>query len=60
MNHISNVKVHLKTRGGNVNIEKCQRKAAFICTGAFRLTSNERLLNELGWEKWKTAEKSIG
>ena len=32
-------------------IEKCQRKAALICTGAFRHTSNERLLNELGWEK---------
>ena len=27
-------------------IEKCQRKAALICTGAFRLTSTERLLNE--------------
>ena len=23
MNHISNVKVHLKTRSGNVNIQKC-------------------------------------
>ena len=32
-------------------IEKCQRKAALICTGAFRHTSSERLLNELGWEK---------
>ena len=35
-------------------IEKCQRKAAFICTGAFRHTSNERLLNELGWEKMES------
>ena len=26
--------------------EKCQRKAALICTGAFRLTSIKRLLNE--------------
>ena len=32
-------------------IKKCQRKAALICTGAFRNTSNERLLNELGWER---------
>ena len=32
-------------------IEKCQRKAALICTGAFRHTSNERLLNELGCER---------
>ena len=27
MNHISNVKVHLKTRSGNVNIQVCQTKA---------------------------------
>ena len=26
MNHISNVKVHLKTRSGNVNICKCYTK----------------------------------
>ena len=32
-------------------IEKFQRKAALACSGAFRITSNERLLNELGWEK---------
>ena len=35
-------------------IEKCQRKAALICTGAFRHTSNERLLNELGWERMES------
>ena len=35
-------------------IVKCQRKAALICTGAFRQTSNERLLNELGWEKMES------
>ena len=49
---------YLKPESGA--IEKCQRKAALICTGAFRHTSNERLLNELGWEKmkkkWKAAE----
>ena len=40
-------------------IEKFQRKAALVCTGAFRITSNERLLNELGWvKKWRRAEKS--
>ena len=37
-------------------IEICQRKASLICTGAFRHTSNERLLSELGWEIWKAAE----
>ena len=35
-------------------IEKFQRKAALVCSGAFRITSNERLLNELGWEKMET------
>ena len=29
MNHISNAKVHLKTRSGNVNIEKI--KPSFFC-----------------------------
>ena len=38
-------------------IEKCQRKAALICTGAFRLTSTERLLNELGWGKMENRRK---
>ena len=32
-------------------IEKFQRKAALVCAGAFRITSNDRLLNELCWEK---------
>ena len=36
-------------------IEKCQRKAALICTGAFRHTSNEPLLNELGWERMESS-----
>ena len=35
-------------------IEKCQRKAALICTDASRHTSNERLLNELGWKKMES------
>ena len=35
-------------------IEKFQRKAALVCSGAFRITSNERLLNELGWGKMET------
>ena len=38
-------------------IEKFQRKAALVCTGAFRITSNERLLNELGLEKMETRRK---
>ena len=32
-------------------IEKFQGKAALVCTGAFRITRNDRLLNELCWEK---------
>ena len=32
-------------------IEKFQRKAALVSTGAFRITSNDRLLNELCWKK---------
>ena len=40
-------------------IKKFQRKAALVCTGAFRITSNCHLLNELRWKKWKTAEPSI-
>ena len=35
-------------------IEKFQCKAALVCTGAFRITSSERLLNELGWEEVET------
>ena len=38
-------------------IEKCQCKAALICTGTFRLTSNERLLNELGRGKMESRRK---
>ena len=32
MNHISNVKVHLKTRSGNVNIKECVYKAQHLTT----------------------------
>ena len=32
-------------------IEKFQRKAALVSTGAFRITSNDCLLNELCWKK---------
>ena len=31
--------------------EILQRNAALICTGAFRITSHEILLKELGWSK---------
>ncbi len=30
-------------------LEQIQRRAAVICTGAFRITSYSRLLDELGW-----------
>ena len=32
-------------------IETFQRKATLVCTGTFRITNNDRLLNELCWEK---------
>ena len=32
-------------------LDKLQRKASLFCTGAFRITSNEKLLEELGWPK---------
>ena len=31
-------------------LEKIQRDAALICTGAYRHTSHDKLLKELGWE----------
>ena len=30
-------------------LDKLQRKASLLCTGAFRTTSNEKVLKELGW-----------
>ena len=38
--------------------EKFQRKAALVCIGVFRITSNDRLLNELGLEKIKIKIKN--
>jgi exonuclease III len=35
-------------------IERVQRSAALVCTGGYSLTSNECLLNELGWDKLET------
>ena len=32
-------------------IDKLQRKVSLLCTGAFRIASNEKLLKELGWPK---------
>ena len=32
-------------------LDKLQRKASLLCTGAFRITSNEKVLKELGWSK---------
>ena len=29
-------------------LDKLQRKASLLCTGAFRITSNEKLLKEFG------------
>ena len=32
-------------------LEKFQRKAALVCSGAFKIISHEKLLKELGWSK---------
>ena len=32
-------------------LDKLQRKVSLLCTGAFRITSNEKLLKDLGWPK---------
>ena len=32
-------------------LEKFQRKCALVCSGAFKITSHEKLLKELGWSK---------
>ena len=42
----------------NEQLDKLQRKASLLCTGAFRITSNEKLLKELGWPKLKNRRAS--
>ena len=39
------------TKEQNLRLERCQRRAAIhvVCTRAYQLTSNQRLLTELGW-----------
>ena len=37
-----------------LKLEQLQRKAALICTGAYRHTSNDSLLAELGWQPLRT------
>ena len=32
------------------SLEKVQRRAAIICTGAYRHTETQTLLREVGWE----------
>ena len=32
-------------------LEKFQRKCALVCSGAFEITSNEKLLEKIGWSK---------
>ena len=39
-------------------LDKLQRKASLLCTGAFRITSSEKLLKELGWPKLKNRRTS--
>ena len=41
-------------------LDKLQRKASLLCTGAFRITSNEKVLIELGWSKLETGEQITG
>jgi hypothetical protein len=35
-------------------LDKIQREAALVCTGAYKHTKNEELLNELGWDSLAT------
>jgi hypothetical protein len=44
--------LHLK------RLENIQRRAAISCTGAYRHTSHERLLDELGWPPLSTRRKN--
>ena len=41
-------------------LDKIQRKASFLCTGAFRITTNEKVLEELGWSKLAIGEQITG
>jgi len=38
------------SQGGSDQLERVQREAAIVCTGAYRHTSHEALLKELGWD----------
>jgi hypothetical protein len=38
-------------------LENVQRKFALLCTGAYRHTSNNKLMQELGWETLQTRRK---
>ena len=41
-------------------LKKFQRKAALVCTGAFQITSHEKLLKEIGWSKlesWRSMHR---
>ena len=38
----------------SIAIEQVQRRAALVCTGAYRHTSSYRLLAELGWQSLRT------
>ena len=38
----------------SIAIEQVQRRAALVCTGAYRHTSSDRLLAELGWQSLRT------
>jgi len=48
----SNVPIHLSKK-----LEQVQRAAALMCTGAYRKTSYDKLLVELGWETLETRRK---
>lgn len=38
------------SEGLSKRLERVQREAGIVCTGAFRLTNHQKLLHELGWE----------
>lgn len=48
----SNIPIHLSKK-----LEQVQRAAALLCTGAYRRTSYDKLLVELGWETLETRRR---
>lgn len=46
------------TLRNSLDLENVQRRAALVCTGAYRHTSNDALLAELGWQPLRLRRQS--